>query len=173
MDRKIFGFTLVELMVTVVIFLLLIGAVVLVFIVGRASWGIAEAHLQVHQELRRGMDWMTEELRQGGASTITNVPADGVWYNTIAFRKPQDVISGNVVWEDNQTQYLRGGLEGRQLLRMLGSEQMVLANDIILFQVRRQQVSPAIVEIALEAQRTTARGNLIDANLNFQLKLRN
>lgn len=173
MDKKDLGLTLVEIIITLFILLLLIGAILTVLTTGRISWQIGDVRIELQQELRKGMDWITEELRQGGSSTISDVPADGSWYDTITFRKPEGVIDGNIVWEDEEIQYLLGGLNGRQLLRKVGDEERVLANNILSFQVRRKPLTPDIVEIALQSEKRTIRGHLIELDLNFQLKLRN
>lgn len=173
LDRKNSGFTLIESIITLVIFLILIGAIFTLLTIGRTSWQIGDVHIELQQNLRKGMDWISEELRQGGASTISNVPADGSWYNTITFRKPADVTDGNIVWETEEIQYLLGGLNGRQLLQKVGDEQRVLANNILSFQVRRSPSTPSIVEVSLQSEKRTTRGHLIELNLNFQIKLRN
>ncbi|MBU3912429.1 MAG: prepilin-type N-terminal cleavage/methylation domain-containing protein [Candidatus Omnitrophica bacterium] len=172
-EKKDFGFTLVEMMVTVFIFLLLIGALFTVLATGSTSWQIGDVRIELQQELRKGMDWIGGELRQGGTFTIEDVPADGSWYDKITFRKPQDVIDGNVVWENEEIQYLLGGSNDRQLLRKVDDEERILANNIISFQVRRQPTSPEIVEITLQADKRTVKGHIIELDLNFQIKLRN
>ena len=139
LGKKKLGFTLVEVMITVLIFSALIGAIFTVLTTGRTAWMIGETQIDLQQNLRRGLDWITGELREAGASQISNGPedADDVWHPTISFKKPQDVVGGSIVWESDEIQYLLGGLNGKQLLRKVGSEEKILANNIASFQVRR------------------------------------
>ncbi|GAG07732.1 unnamed protein product, partial [marine sediment metagenome] len=69
LDKKDSGFTLVEIMIVVVIFSLLIGTIFIVLATGKTSFQIGNVRMELQQDLRRGMDWITAELRQGGSST--------------------------------------------------------------------------------------------------------
>lgn len=173
LKKKTLGFTLIEIMITVFIFLLLVGALFTILITGKTSWQVGNVRIELQQELRKGMDWITEELRQSGSSAISNVPANGTAYPTISFRIPAGVTNGNIVWESDEIQYLLGGLNNRQLLRQVGSEQRVLANNIISLEFSRQSLTSNIVEIALETDKMTVRGHLVELDLDFQVKLRN
>jgi prepilin-type N-terminal cleavage/methylation domain-containing protein len=211
-DKKDLGFTLVEIIITVLIFSLLIGVLFTVLTTGKASFQIGDARIELQQDLRRGMDSITEELPQSGASyrpqypmESISVPANGTKYSTITFRIPNDKepfddlngngvydagepfddLNGNGVYDDrdvveamidadgniewgNQITY---SLNGRQLLR--NSDPKPLANNIISLQFSRQSSTPNIVEIALQSEKKTVKGNIINLDLNFQLKLRN
>lgn len=173
LDKRDLGFTLVEIMIVVVIFTLLIGTIFTVLATGKTSFQIGNVRIELQQDLRRGMDWITEELRQSGSSTISGVPANGSWYDTITFRIPVGVSGGNIVWETDEIQYLLGGLNNRQLLRKVDSDEKVLANNIISLEFSRQSLSSGIVEIALEAEKETVKGHLVEVDLDFKIKLRN
>lgn len=172
-DKKESGFTLVETVVIFFIFLVLIGALLTVLATGKTSWQVGSARIDLQQELRKSMDWIAEELRQGSSSAISDVPVDGAWYSSITFRTPEDVIDGHIIWASDDIQYLLGGSDGRQLLRKQGSEEKILANDIFSFQMRRNPSTPAIVEVALQAQKRTLRGVQITRGAQFKIKLRN
>ena len=60
------GFTLIELLVTVTIFSGILGALLIIFFVGRKSYLSADAYIEVQQEGRRGLDAMTTEIREAG-----------------------------------------------------------------------------------------------------------
>jgi len=167
------GFSLTELMITLVIFTFLIAALYAVLTTGKASWQIGNAAIDVQQELRHSIDWIAEELRQSGSLAISNVPTDGNWRNTISFRLPAGISNGNLVWATQQIQYSLGGLDGRQLLRTSAGQQRVLANNIISFQIRRQAARRNIVEIALQAEKINALGSIVSTDLSFQIILRN
>lgn len=172
-ERKKRGITLIEMVVIFSIFLILIGALLTVLATSRTSWQVGSARIDLQQELRKSMDWIAKELRQGGSSTISDVPADGAWYSNITFRTPEDVIDGHIIWASDDIQYVLGDSDGRQLLRKEGSEERVLANDIFSFQIRRNPSTPAIVEVALEAQKRTLRGVQVTRGAQFKIKLRN
>lgn len=167
------GFTLLEFIVVASISLFLVGAAITISLAGRKSFEIGDARITLQQELRKAEDWIVDELHQGGQGTVSNVPANGVWYNQIAFRIPSTVIAGRIVWVSSQTQYSLGGAGGKQLLRSGQDGQTVFANDISSFQVRRQASSPYIVEFAFVGEKTTIVGDTINANLNFSVKMRN
>ena len=169
------GFTLVELMIVMLIFSIILGAMFAVMNMGKASWHSGDTQIQVQQEARKGMDRIVKELRQTGTSTIIGVPPDGNLYNTITFRIPdEDGIdaNGNIEW-GNQIAYSLGGLNGQQLLRTEGEGLEVLANRVVNLQFRRQATTPNIVEITLQSQKTTIPGHLISATLNSQIRVRN
>lgn len=173
MRTKDSSFTLFEVVIVMAILSVLSGAFASTVIAGKRSWNTAEAHIQLQQELRKAMNEMVEDLCQGGISTIYGVYPDGSWYNTIIFRKPKDVIGGILVWENDSVQYSLGGQNMKQLMRTSGAEQRVVANNIISFQMRRNPVTPSIVEIALQGNKQTVEGDLITARSNCQVELRN
>lgn len=167
------GFSLLELMICLLIATFIIGAMLALSVAGRKSWQIGSACIELYQELRKGMDWITQELREAGYSTITNVPADGLWYNTINFRKPEDVIGSKLIWGSDEIQYLLGGLNNKQLLRKVGSDNKVLANNITSFLLRRTPLTPDMVEVALQGNKTTIKGNNLESKMTFVVQVRN
>ena len=172
-EHSVRGFSLVEIIISTFISLVILGAIATVTITGKTCLQIGNVRTELQQDLRQAMDKILGELRQSGSFVIRGVPPDGSWRNTINFRKPESVIGGNMIWGSEEIQYLLGGINGRQLLREAGSEEKVLANNILSFQIRRQSATPDIIEIALKGRKITMRGFLIEANLNFQFKLRN
>jgi len=173
--RKSSGFTLIEIMIAMFIFSMLMAALLLILTVGKSSMQVGSARIDLQQELRRSMDWISDELRQAGSSVITGVPADGAPRNTISFQIPDtpSVTEGSIAWEPTVIQYSLGGINGEQLLRTFGAQQTILANNITSFELTRQTLTPAIVEIALQSQKRTVKGHLINLDLDFQIKLRN
>ena len=182
-DKKDSGFSLVEIMIAALIFSLLIGVLFTVLTIGKTSFQIGNVRIELQQDLRRGMDLITEELRQSGSSQLRTIisaaevafPADGSSHNTIIFHIPAGVTNGNIVWQTDKIQYLLGGLNGRQLRRKVDSvlDPKPLANNIISLEFIRQSSTPSIVEIVLQSEKETAKGNIINLDLNFQVKLRN
>lgn len=164
------GFSLVEMVFVAILFFLIISSLFLGLAIGRNFSEIGDDRIQVQQELRKGFDWITDELREAGTMTIVGVPLDGTWQNSITFQIPASVSGSNIVW-GGQNQYF---LNNRQIIRQnaLG-EQRILANDIQSLQFRRQLAEPDVVDVALQGERMTSAGNPIQANLTFRVKLRN
>lgn len=177
---KDYGFTLIELMVVIFIFLIISAAVYGILTIGRQSWYIGSTQVELQQEVRRGMDRMIRELRQSGQNTIVDVPADDSSYSTITFQIPEDtdgdgdVIDdgGNIEW-GSQITYSLGGLNNQQLLRSSGGTSTVLANNVINLQFKRSSTTPNILEISLQAEKDTVRGRTIQLTLSSQVSLRN
>ena len=168
------GFTLVETIVAVMLFTLLWGACVLIYISGSDSWQTNSVRLELHQEVRRAIARVTEDIRESGTGSITDVPADGNWYDTITFRKASSVSSGNIVWAANTTSYYVGGAGLDQLIEQTGvSTTGVAALDITSVQFRRQSATADIVEVNMVASKDTFRGRNLSVTVNFDIQLRN
>ena len=167
------GFTLVEAMITVIFFSLIVGACFLLSKVGNESWQVNSVRIGLAQENRKALDWLMNELRQSGASTISNVPADGSWYNTISFKMATGITSGKASWGDEVT-YAIGGVNNDQLIRTQSGQERVIAHDFNTIQFKRLPATPDIVEVAINVKRRTARANQeLDLGSNFKIKMRN
>src|SRR5690348_12219687 len=90
------GITLVEMLIAVSILSLLVGSLYVILNAGQASWETNRTKIELHQETRKAMDWMINDLRQAGNSSIVDVPANGTWYNQITFKTPSGVSSGSI-----------------------------------------------------------------------------
>ncbi len=189
-DGKIFGFlkrtrarrgmTIAEVLISAVIFSVVLAACYALLIAGSDSWETNEAKIELQQDLRNAADWITQDLRQAGSVSITNVPADGTWYTLITFRKASSVSGGSIVWDTDTTKYLLGGTDSTQLQRQTGSQTpKVIGQNFQSLQFRRQSSSADIIDVALQAQKKTPRGkNLtgkaaVEDGLSFKVHLRN
>ena len=167
------GFSLVEILVTVLIFSVLAAAVNTVLLVGDASWQTNSVQVELQQELRKAMDWMKDDLRQTGSSAIADVPADGVWYATITFQMATGISGGKIAWNSNATQFVLGGTDSNQLQRIENLITRVLALNIESLQFRRLATAPNVLEVALQSQKDTVKGDTITSTLDFKVQLRN
>ncbi|MBZ0165540.1 MAG: prepilin-type N-terminal cleavage/methylation domain-containing protein, partial [Candidatus Omnitrophica bacterium] len=93
MSHNNLGTTLVETMVTVVIFSLIMTGFFAVSTVGENSFQVNRAQIELQQELRKSMETMMNDLRQAGNSSVIDVPANGNWYTSITFRKPVGIVA--------------------------------------------------------------------------------
>jgi len=166
------GSILIETVVAMAVFLLLLGLVFAILATGKNAWYIEDTSVELQQELRKGIEVMMDDLRQTASSQIVGVTPNGTWYDTITFRKPVNVAGGFIVWSP-QTQFILGGLNNRQLLKRIGSDNKVIANNINSLQIRRQWLSRNIIEVSLSSNKTTVKGTQINSNINFQVKIRN
>ncbi|MFH1045695.1 MAG: prepilin-type N-terminal cleavage/methylation domain-containing protein [Candidatus Omnitrophota bacterium] len=167
------GFTLVEVVVALVIFVLISGVILSVLLTGKVSWYMGTTHIELTQDFRWAMDWLMDDLRQAGSGSITNVPPDGNWRTAINFFIPSGESGGYVTWDFTPIVYSLGGINNTQLLRTHGNEQRTLANSVVTFQVRRSASSPGMVEVQMQAQKRAVSYHLVSDAINFQLKLRN
>lgn len=166
------GFTLVETMVTVLLFTFLFGASFAILISGSDAWEINKAKVELQQELRKTMDWMKQDLRQTGDAGIVNVPDDDIWYDAITFSTAAGVSGGSIVWSADVIRYtLDAGVN--QIHRVLGSDDKLIASNITSLQIRRPSSTPNIVEVAIEAQTDTPKGVTISDSADFEVKIRN
>lgn len=166
------GFTLVEVMMVVFIFLLLITGIMTMLVASRRFWLAGDARIEAQQEIRKAIDWVSDELRQAGLSTISGVPSNGTWYNSITFQVPQTVIDGYIIWDTPSIQYFLGGSTGTQLIRRQGVTEKIIANNISSFQVRRQFATRRVVEISIQAQ-CQGINESVTVDIDSQIRLRN
>ncbi len=169
------GFSLVEVLVTVLIFTLVAGASYMALNSGMRSWRVNNRRVELQQELRKAMDWMSEDLRQSGsAATVFNVPADDTWYTSVTFKKVTGVSGGAPTWSAGSYQYRRGGTGGNQLERVDPSGTVqVIAQNVTSLRLRRLSTAPNIIEVRMTASFDTAADVPMTANVSFQVKLRN
>ncbi len=167
------GFTIVETFITMAIFTIVMTGLYATVAVGESSWQVNQANVELQQQLRQGMGWMINDLRSSGNSSIVNVPANDTLYTTITFKVPTGVTAGSLVWAANTIQFVLGGSGGTDLQRIEGGVTTVIAQNIQTLQFRRSSSASDTLEVFMTAQRTTAKGNVMAAPLDFSIQLRN
>jgi Tfp pilus assembly protein PilV len=173
--RRLRGFSTVEVLVTVLIYALIITSGYLLITTGTVSWQVNNAKVELQQELRKAMEWMSLDLRQAGPASISDVSVNNTWSTQITFRVASGVSGGIVTWSTAQYRYYLGGTGNRQLKRLDVTSGAVkdIAQNIKVLQVRRPVSNPDIVEVALTGETTTAQGRVVNLTLNFEVNLRN
>lgn len=169
-----FGFSLVEVLVTMLIFSFVAAGLFTTAAVGDNSWQVNHVRVELQQELRKAMEWMKYDLQQAGAGSITNVPADGVAYSTITFRTPAGVSGVSLAWNDDTIQYVLGGSSNNQLQKIEGEDTKILAQNIQSIAFTRAVASSNILDVTMQGQKTPVKHNTpVSYDLNFQVQLRN
>ena len=163
------AFTLIEALMTVLIFSMIFGVCLMTLLSGTASWQVNSVKVELQQEIRKTVDWMSLELRQSGPSQINNA-ADGTWYNSIIFKTSAGVSGGAISWSANSITYQ---LSGGQFQRVSGGGSKVVAQDITALQFRRQAITPDIVEVNMTAQKKSIRKIPLSQSYSFKIQLRN
>ncbi|MFH1202625.1 MAG: prepilin-type N-terminal cleavage/methylation domain-containing protein [Candidatus Omnitrophota bacterium] len=179
------GFSLIEMMITIAIFLIISSAIFLTLATGRTYWYTGNTKLSVQQEARRAMEYMVGELRQSRSSQISGVPSDGQYYNSIAFRVPQDrtdppdndlATAGDLEWSDPIT-YSLVQVEGisrieRTPSKITGKRQFI-GNYVSGLTFRRDNFVPNVLEIEVIAQKQNAQNVTVSTKVQTNVKLRN
>lgn len=169
--RNNHAFSLAEMVVAVLLFMILIAGIYTTGFVGDAFWQVNKVRVALQQEVRKGMEWMIHDLREAGDISIVDVPADGVWYDAITFKVPSGVSGGVTVWGDDIVFELDE--TATALERAQSGVTKTIARNIESVQFRRLAASPDILEVVLSAQESTPRGETIDYQLTFEVQLRN
>lgn len=194
-SRSFFGITLVEVVISVLIFAIISGVIYLFFMVGIDSWEIGTRRTDLQAQARNAMDIMVGELK----NTTRNHPSRGVTIlpapnNTnIIFYLPEkdadsDVIidtDGTTKWPDDDADYIEYKYlaAANQLVRedrrvREGQDPArVLANDVSNIEFIDAGIVGSLyldeVNIVLNLQKTTPRGRDLSFSMRSTVKLRN
>lgn len=152
--KKTDGFTLVEMMIVIAVFIIIGGSLAYILSSGEGAWYMSDARIVASQECRRAMSAVIREIRQSSPSVITNCPADGLWrLAQINFSIPVDIdndgdvidLSENIEW--SPVTYVTTAQA--QFERQDGNANTVLCNNVMRVYFRRQAATPDVVEVAL------------------------
>ena len=167
------GFSLVEVMVTMFIFSFVVLGLFVSVVATDASWASNKASIDLHQQLRTGMEWIKYELSQASTTSISSVPANGTWYTSITFKLPTGISNGSATWDANSVVFQRGGSNNGDLQRVYNGSTRVLGRDLSLLQFRRQASTSNVLEVEMTAQKQDDQRRTAQYSLNFLVKLRN
>lgn len=97
-----YGFTLVEIMVSIVVFAIVMVAVGETFFSVRQTWQRQKQTLDLVQNIRWAMDFMSNEIRQGGNVVVGSESWGGESVNRIQFELPPGGPANRVrYWRGN------------------------------------------------------------------------
>ena len=150
------GFTLLETLITVVIFAFLVGGITQVLNVGNLTFPIDIGQMELQQQSRLAMQWMTRELRQ--ASRVDSpVPVNA----------DSDQVSFDSGGNSGIIYYLNAS---KQIIREFPSgSRKILANNITRLKFT---LANSLLKIEVGAAQTIMNKALI-FSLKEQVKLRN
>ncbi len=170
------GFTLIEIIFAVGIFLLLILAIFAVMDVGGGAWFTGDVSVQLRQEIIRAFMTMEKELKVTRPSQISLT--SGSSSSSFTFKMPHDnnndgtVLDsfGNVEWSDNITYALNGA---NTITRTASGTTSVLAHNIVNLQFSRPLSPVNLLQIDITARKVSATGRTARDTGQITIKMRN
>lgn len=167
------GMTLPESMVSILILSVIFSACLMILLSGSNIWQVNNAKTEIKNDMRRAMESIKEDFRQAGPGSVIDVPPDGSWRTSATFRISNGVSGGTINWSSNTVQYSLSGSDGKQLHRVMGLSDRLVANNIQTIQFRRQSSAPDIMEVNVLAQKDSLKGHSLQLALNFEVQMRN
>ncbi len=128
MKKKVSGFTLVEILVTIMIMLFITIGIYGVSNVGERTYSTDMGMLDLQQQARQSMSGMVRELRQLDPRypLISNGPTISNGGEMITFRIPRNITRSDIQYYQD-IEYEKAGA---QIIRRHAGTESVLANDI-------------------------------------------
>ena len=184
------GFTLIEILVAFLIFIVALGIIYNIYFSGLDIWETGRYQAELQAQARTALYYMVSELRNATRIstqnpspnlTIPSVPNN----KDIAFYLPQDLdddglitdANGDIEWETSnriQYQYIPGQKEVRRLEKGV---QRILTRDVTDIQFIDINVDPTLsineLRIILVLSKTTPRHRDISIRLSSIVALRN
>ncbi|MFH1519448.1 MAG: prepilin-type N-terminal cleavage/methylation domain-containing protein [Candidatus Omnitrophota bacterium] len=174
-DKVKQGFSLVEVMISVAVFTIVLGAIHQIFVSGQKTWDSDLNLLDLQQTVRRGLYSATRELRAASLAGIT-IPAG---CDHLSSPENCNQITFNIPSESN-IQFLHDNLTNQLIRQDASGGQRILASNITnaYFCCSHGDgncgcsATYDILEIQLQAEKTSWGRNLNFA-LRTKLKVRN
>jgi len=168
------AFTLIETLVSVLIFTVIVMGIFLAMSVAQRSWFTGDAAVETRQQIILALITMNSELSET-TSSKTNLTAN-VPQGSITFRIPHDnngdgsVVDtlGNIEWS-NPIIYSRNA--SNNLIRTYGGVTSTLARNISFLQFKNTQ--NRLIQVDITAQKTDNMGKLIQDTEQAVIKMRN
>lgn len=170
------GFTLVEVLVVVGLFVFILGVILASVVMGQRSMAISQAQISAIGDARRGLEAMAREIVQAPLAEISDETGGSPWppagaWSGIRFRYPESVDTNGAVnsWSPTITY----ALQEDQLVRTdSDGGSRVLANGVTVLSFE-EGAAPEEVVISLTTQRTATSGHVVAQPLGMRVRLRN
>ena len=170
------GFTLVEIIFAVTIFLILTLAIFAVMDVGRGAWFTGDVSVQLRQEIIKAFMTMERELKETRPAQISLTI--GASSPSLTFKIPQDNDNdgtildslANIEWSDNITYASNGANE---ITRTASGADSVLARNIINLQFTRPASPVNLLQIDVTARKVSVQGRTFEDTGQIMIKMRN
>lgn len=157
------GFTLLETLVTILIFTFIVGGMYGVLNIYRANYDTNLVSLNLQRQARQGMNWLSREIREAGLSTIV-IPPDR---SSITF----DIPTATGV------RTVRYYVETTQLKRESSPDPVeIRANDITVLSFPERSAGSNLQKMTLEASKTfrsLGKERTLTFSLTEQVQIRN
>ena len=170
------GFTLLEMLVAVAIFLIAILALFAIMDMGRSSWFTGDTSAQLRQEVIRALTVMEKEIKETRPAQVSLTA--GANSASLKFKIPHDNdgngtvldASGNIEWSAEITYALNGAGE---ITRTSSGTTTILAHNIVNLQFVRPLSPVNILQIDIAARKSTVMGKVMQDLDRAIVKMRN
>lgn len=172
------GFTLVELMISMVTASVIAYSIFVAMRLGTEQINTAGVKMTIQDSAREGLYRMTQEIRESAPNLIT-IGSGG---SSITFNvpDPSNPVTGGfaINWPGHQIQYALGGINNAQIIRtnLTTNQTKVIANDVTALSFTGNVAAPTVVTVAMSVQKTLESGRVVPATalqLTGQAKIRN
>ena len=185
------GLTLVETMVASFLAVLVVGIIFAIFSGGNDLWEIKRTQADLQGQARTALDQMTAELKQTtktGSPPLPSAASPNLRYqaiDTIDFCLPTKDINnvtvldanGVIVWDINNRITYQYDAGQKQLIRIFGGNQNILANSVSAVQFLNSTLDNSLnsneFKIILTISKTTPRRRTLNTTVTSTIKLRN
>lgn len=184
------GFTLIEILIAAAISTMAIGMIVAIYRSGNDLWEIKRYEIDLRAAARQALNEMTTELKEATRTSTQNPSPNLVIPSTpnnkhTTFCLPGDKdgdglvtdANGQIEWVTNnniQYQYVPGQ---KQLRRLEGGDQRILANDVTDIQFIDNGIDSSLylteIRIILTLSRTTPGRRTLSVTQTARVRLRN
>jgi len=176
-DKKMKGFTLMEVIFAVAIFLILVLAIFAVMNVGIGAWFSSDVSVQLRQEIIKAFTKMEKELKETRPAQISLTI--GSSSPSLTFKIPQrdafnHIIldsSGSIVWSNNSIAYALNG--ANEITRTAQGVTSVLARNVVNLQFTRPTSPVNLLQIDITARKVSAARRTVQDSGQIMTKMRN
>jgi len=102
------GFTLLEALVTILIFSFIIVGIFGLLYYARSNYDTGLASLNLQRQARQGMSWLSREIRQASWASLPTNAVNAITFNTpdansVNYAVINTVVSGQTLWQLRRT----------------------------------------------------------------------